>query len=354
VAPLPQDTPIEDQTKDPPPASGPFQITDVEPGRSFVMTPNPEFQTVLDAGADIPEAQVDQITVEENKNNSAQVTAIQQGDVDFMVDPPISDRLPEVQQQYEGTQFRFEESINTYYFWMNNQEPPFDDVRLRQAVNYALDPEALNRLFGGRLHPTQQILPPGMPGYEEFTLYPPNDMAKAQELFEQANPSDADITVWTNDEPDRKRIGAYLQDVLNEIGFNAELKIIAGDIYFTTIGNLKTPDLDVGFANWFQDFPHPDDFFQPLLRNIQDTNNQNFSQTEIPELNDQIDTLSQEPLEEVEDDYAALDRAFMEEAVWAPYGNELFTTFVSERIDFDETYHHILFNQDYTSFDIVE
>jgi peptide/nickel transport system substrate-binding protein len=54
----------------------------------------------------------------------------------------------------------------------------------------------------------------------------------------------------------------------------------------------------------------------------------------------------------VEDQYAALDKAYMEQAVWAPYGNELFTTFLSERMDFDKSYHHLLFNQDYTSFAI--
>ena len=36
--------------------------------------------------------------------------------------------------------------------------------------------------------------------------------------------------------------------------------------------------------------------------------------------------------------------------VWAPYGNEEYTTFLSERMDFDKSYHHLLFNQDYTSF----
>ena len=40
----------------------------------------------------------------------------------------------------------------------------------------------------------------------------------------------------------------------------------------------------------------------------------------------------------------------MEQAVWAPYGNERFATFVSERMDFDKVYHHILFNQDYSAF----
>ena len=88
-----------------------------------------------------------------------------------MIDPPDADRLQEVKTSY-ADRFRMEDSINTYYFFMNTQTPPFNDLKVRQAINYAVDPEALNRIFGGRLHPSQQILPPGMPGYQEYKLYP--------------------------------------------------------------------------------------------------------------------------------------------------------------------------------------
>ena len=164
------------------------------------------------------------------------MTDVEQNTIDFMVDPPDADRLAEVKAKF-GDRFRLEESINTYYFFMNNKTAPFNDIKVRQAINYAIDPEALNRVFGGRLHPTQQILPPGMPGYEEYKLYPGPDMAKAKALIAEANPTDKDITVWTDDEPDRKRIGEYYHDLLTQLGFNATLKVVAGDVYWATIGN---------------------------------------------------------------------------------------------------------------------
>ena len=155
-APVPPSTSLDsDTTNDPPPASGPFEITSVDAPHTLTMEPNPQFKTVQDAGADdVPAAQVDKITVTQNKSNSAQVTGVEQNEIDYMVDPPDADRLPEVKEQYSD-RFELVESINTYYFWMNNQEPPFDDLKVRQAVNYAIDPEALNRVFGGRLHATQ-------------------------------------------------------------------------------------------------------------------------------------------------------------------------------------------------------
>ena len=233
----------------------------------------------------MPDAHVDKITVTQNKNQSAQATG------DRAEPRTISWSIrrrptccPQIESQF-ADRFRFQDSINTYYFWMNNTKPPFNDVRVRQAVNYAIDPAALTRIFGGRLHPSQQILPPGMPGYQEYKLYPGPDLDKAKALLAQAHPSDMDITVWTDDEPDRKRIGAYYQDVLNQLGFHTTLKIIGGDVYFTTIGNLKTPDLDTGFSDWFQDYPHPNDFFQPLLagESIHPTNNNNYGQVNIPD-----------------------------------------------------------------------
>jgi peptide/nickel transport system substrate-binding protein len=360
AAPVPQNTVKDkDATNDPPPSSGPFQITSVDAPQSLVMERNPQFQTVKDAGAtEVADAHVDKITLTQNKSNSNQVTGIIQNDIDFMIDPPIADRLPEVENQYSD-RFRFEESINTYFFWMNNQSPPFNDVRVRQAVNYAIDPEALNRIFGGRMRPTQQFLPPGMPGYQESEpLYPGPDLERAQQLLAEANPADRDITVWTNDEPDRKRIGEYYNDLLSQLGFTTELRIISGDVYFTTIGNEKTPDLDTGFGNWFQDFPHPDDFFRPLLSTEGDlpTNSNNWGSVRIPENDAKMDELVQSQLtdEGIEDQYAELDRAYMEQAAVAPYGNERFTTFVSDRIDFDTAYHHLLFNQDYSALAVTE
>ena len=356
AAPVPPSTPLDkESTNNPPPSSGPFVITKVDAPNTLTMERNPEFKTIKDAGAnEVPDAGVDKIVVTQNKNNSAQVTGVAQNTIDYMVDPPDADRLPEVKSQY-ADRFRFEDSINTYYFWMNNQAAPFNDVKVRQAINYAIDPEALNRVFGGRLHPSQQILPPGMPGYDEFTLYPGPDMGKAKALLAEANPADKDITVWTDDEPDRKRIGQYYQDLLKELGFNAQLKVISGDTYFQTIGNLSTPDLDTGFGDWFQDFPHPDDFFRPLLNgtNILPTNNSNFSQVKIPANDAKQDDLVQKQLtDEVEKEYAGLDKSYMEQAVWAPYGNEKFTTFVSERIDFDKAYRHLLFSQDFAAFEL--
>jgi peptide/nickel transport system substrate-binding protein len=355
AAPVPASTPLDaDVTNNPPPSSGPFTITEVDAPRMVTLQRNPNFHTVKDAGAaEIPDAGVDKITVVENKNESAQVTDIQQNKTDFMIQPPPGDRLAEVASRY-GDRFRLEDSINTYYFFLNTQKSPFNDVRIRQAINYAVDPEALNRIFGGRMHPTEQILPPGMPGYEEYELYPGPDMDKAEQLITEVNPVDRDITVWSDDEPTHKAASEYYRDLLTRLGFNAKLNVIAGDVYWSTIGNESTPDVDTGLASWFQDFPHPDDFFRTLLNgeSILPANSNNFSRVDIPANNTKMDDLLQHQLEDsgISGEYAALDKAYMEQAVWAPFGNERAATFTSERMNFEKAYHHLLFAQDYSAF----
>jgi peptide/nickel transport system substrate-binding protein len=350
VAPLPQDTPIEDLSANPPPGTGPYMITKSQPGKGWEYERNPYWAKANgEAMPDLPEGVVDDAKMTVIRNPQSQVNDIEQGTYDWMQNPPPSSRWAEVKEKYEGTQFRVEPTINTYYFWMNNQEPPFDDVKVRQAVNYAVNAKALERIYAGSLAGTQQILPQGMPGYEKLELYP-YDVEKATEMIKEANPSDMDITVWTDTESPNNEAGEYLNEVLKELGFNTTLKIINADNYFTVIGNLSTPDLDAGWSDWYQDYPHPNDFFQPLLagESIQPTNNNNFAQFDDPAVNKQIEELGAEQLgPDQEKAYAELDKEIMEEAPWAPYGTRTLSTFVSDAIDlesviFKPTFGHYL------------
>jgi peptide/nickel transport system substrate-binding protein len=350
VAPLPQDTPIEDLSADPPLGTGPYMITKSQPGKGWEYERNPYWAKANGkAMPDLPEGVIDNAKMTVIRNPQSQVDDIEQGTYDWMQNPPPSSRYTEVKEKYEGTQFRVEPTISTYYFWMNSQQAPFDDVKVRQAVNYAIDSKALERIYAGQIKGTQQILPPGMPGYEQFELYP-YDLEKAKEMIKEANPSDTDITVWTDTESPNNEAGEYLNEVLKELGFNTTLKIINADNYFTVIGNLSTPDLDAGWSDWFQDYPHPNDFFQPLLagESIQSTNNNNFAQLDDPTVNKQIEKLGAEQLgPDQEKAYAELDKEVMEEAPWAPYGTRTLSTFVSDAVDlesviFNPTFGHYL------------
>jgi peptide/nickel transport system substrate-binding protein len=353
VAPVPSGTPAKNLTADPPPATGPYVITKSEPGRGWSYARNPQWTTTnAKLMPELPSGHVDDIDITVVRNASTQVNEVERGKADWMQTPPPADLYAKVKNKYEGTQFRVEPTINVYYFWMNTTQPPFDDLRVRQAVNYAVDTEALERIYAGSLTATHQILPPGMPGYEKYDLYP-HSMAKAKELIAKADPSDRNITVWVDNESPNNEAGAYYQGLLEELGFSAKLKEINADSYFAVIGNLTTPDLDTGWTAFYEDYPHPNDFFQQLLagESIVSPGNSNSAQIDDPGLNAKIDTLREQQLgPKQEAEYAALDKAYMEEAVWAPYGNQTASTFVSNAIDLDKVIFNPTFGQDLTSF----
>jgi len=352
VAPVPQTTPESDQSSSPPPGTGPYEIVKSQPGRGWVYERNPEWaKTNGKLMPELPGGHMDKIEIEVLRNQSTQINYVEQGKLNWIFDPPPTDRYQEVKEKYEGTQFKEEPTISTYYFWMNTKKAPFNDPKVRQAVNYAVDPAALERIYTGQIKGTQQILPPGMPGYEKLELYP-HDLNKAKELIKEANPSDMNITVWTDSESPNNDAGTYYQSVLKELGFNADLKIINADNYFTIIGNTSTPDLDTGWSDWFEDYPHPNDFFQPLLNgeSVQSTNNQNFSLSENGELDQKMDKLGEETLgSEQESAYAEMDKAYMEEAPWAPYGNRTLSLFVSDNINLEGIIWNPTFETDLTS-----
>jgi len=350
---VPGDTPFKNMSSDPPPGVGPYAITRSVPNREFVMEKTDNFDI-----PDIPKGNVDQITTKIIKSAERQTQDVIDGKLDYMQDPPPADLLPEVRSQYAD---RYEEhpTVSTYYFFMNSQVKPFNKQEVREAVNYAIDSTALARLFGGRLAPGCNFLPPGLPGHEETDPCPfgdpggEGDIQQARELIQQAGEEGTKVEVFTNNDENRPEIGEYYTDLLNEIGLDADLTTVDGGVYFQTVGNDREQP-QTGVTNWFQDFPHPGNFlFLVDGATNQPTNNQNFSRVDDPELNKLIDTVqagaASDP--EVQEAAAEADRLIIEKSYQAPYGAETLATFLSERMDFENcsSFHPVYLN-DYSSF----
>ena len=121
---------------------------------------------------DLPSGHVDKIDITVVRNKATSVNEIERGKSDWMQSILPADLYNKVKDKYEGTQFRVEHPINIYYFWMNTSKPPFDDLKVRQAVNYAIDTAALERIYSGSLVAAHQILPEEMPGHEAVRPLP--------------------------------------------------------------------------------------------------------------------------------------------------------------------------------------
>jgi peptide/nickel transport system substrate-binding protein len=345
AAPVPPTTPAKDQSTTPIPSTGPYQIQSYKPNRQFVLTRNPNFKPT----DDIPATNPDKMTVKIVEDDSAALQQVINGQADYDFHPIPVDRLANVQQQY-GDQLKIYTPANTYYFFMNTRLKPFDDVRVRQAVNYAIDRNALVRLYGGLATPTENILPPTYPQYKKHSFYPLN-IAKAKQLIQQAGAKGASVTVWGSNRETSKKPVEYLQDVLKKIGLDAKLKIIDAAIYWTTLGNQKTK-AEIGFADWFQDYPHPLDWFDVLLNGtrITETHNNNYSNFNDPAINSKIAELKQKTTlnAAINSQWAALDAQIMKKAGWAPYVNRQFTDFFGKNIDTSCYINHVLYYFDFS------
>ena len=332
-------SPGRNLTKNPPPGVGPYTIKVINPRRQFELTKNPNFDI-----PGIPKGNLDKMTglVQSVPRMTQDVIS---NKLDFMTEDPTGDLLVQARQKYKNRFRQDPNPPNTYYFFMNETTKPFDKLEVRQAVNYALDSRALQRLFGGRLTPTCSFLPPGVIGYKEPDPCPwgdpngPPQIEKAKELVKQSGYEGMDVTVWTNSKDPRPAIGEYYRDMLEKIGFKAKTKVLDQQVYFDNIGNPKNK-AQTGFTNWFQDFPHPADFFEPLLsgKALESTPTFNLTFKADPDVDRQIEELTPESdPEKVADKWAALDQEISgpKKAHVAVYGSEQATSFFSERMDFE-------------------
>ena len=162
---------------------------------------------------------------------------------------------------------------------LNTRIAPFDKLAARQAVNDAIDRNTVIALNGGPLtvQATCQILPPAMPGYRPYcpyTILPdqggawtaPN-LALAERLVRASGTRGDRVTVLYGSEgmafPSRAT-GRYVVSVLDQIGYRASLRTVSPETYFGVLGDSRD-GVQAGFFSWYQDYPAPSDFIDPLF-----------------------------------------------------------------------------------------
>ena len=347
AAPVPTGTPNRDISTSPllaGIATGPYRFSAYTPNRSFVMTRNRFFKPTRH----VPRGNPNRIVFDIINSDTQALQRVISRQADYNYHTVPSDRLADVQRRY-GNRLRIYTPPNTYYFWMNTRAAPFNKLNMRKAVNYAIDRRALVRIYGGLARPTQQVLPPGFPGYRRLTLYPYN-LARARQLVQQAGERGTAVLVWTRDRPDVRRANAYLADQLEKIGLRPTIRIVAAGQYYSVIGNQATPNRQIGWARWFPDFLHPANYFDVLLngQRITQEGNNNFSNANNARLNRLINSLLRRPGMggAIQAAWARADRIAMEQALWAPYVNTTFTDFFDRDIDMSCYYSHLIYHFD--------
>ncbi len=154
------------------------------------------------------------------------------------------------------------DGIDTYYLGLNCSRPPFNDVRMRQAMNYAIDRKKMLETFmEGRGSLASGPVPPELrrwgppPSYEY-------DPGKARRIIRQEGFSGVKVRFYITQQEDVADIAGIIQEYLAKVGIRAELKQLEWNTYREAI---DSGEPDCFWLSWWADYADPEDFLYPLF-----------------------------------------------------------------------------------------
>ena len=253
--------------------TGPYRIERLDPGHRVLLARNPEFRP---RGPDGPMAGfADRIDVTLGKER-ARLAATERGglDVTDLFEIATARTLKAVRTRV-GTRLQSASRAFTEFAWLNVEVPPFDDVAVRRAINFAVDRRLAVDLTGGPAagSPTCQLVPAGLAGYRptcSFTVAPSPagswtapDLGRARRLVAASGTRGAVVDVATYTE--RRSLGRYLTRLLNDLGYRARLHVYntLSDTYPSAFAARRPAQ--IGINGWLADFPEPAGFLRALV-----------------------------------------------------------------------------------------
>ena len=342
---LPASSPVKDAGNVPIPTTGPYMAASYDPNRALKLVRNPFFKEwSRDAQ---PQGYSDSIDETFGLTVEAGVTAVENGQADWVYDPPPADRLNEI-----GTKYADQAHVNPltafWYLAMNTNLAPFNNVKVRQAINFAVDRNAAVKLYGGEklAQPVCTFLPPGFPGHEDDCQYTKGggktwsapDLDKAKQLIKESGTAGQAVGIVVQDDEVNKSIGEYVQSLLTSLGYKATLKPISANIQFTYIQNTKNK-VQISLTSWYQDYPAASDFLNVLMSCASFTPGSDSSINIAGFCNKQIDgqikdalVTEQTGLDAANAKWAQIDRAVMAQAPVAPLFTPKLIDFTSKRV----------------------
>jgi oligopeptide transport system substrate-binding protein len=243
-----------------PVGTGPYTLQAWQSGQSLTFVRNPNYFY-----EGLP--YLDKITINVGVANDVALLQLEKGDIQLMGDPPPGADWARISAD-PAWKNRLEKQpqVSTNYIAINTTVKPFDNVQVRQALNYAIDKQHIIQLLNGRGTVANQVLPPAMPGYDQsYTGYDYNpDKAKTM-LAAAGFPNGFETSIeCISVDPQPKLCESFQQD-LAKIGIKLTINSLAAPNVIDDAGNGKPPLTWSGGLGWIQDYPDPDDFYGPIL-----------------------------------------------------------------------------------------
>jgi ABC-type transport system substrate-binding protein len=239
-------------------ATGPYEVAEFTPRHRVLLVRNPDY-------CGTP-AWLDTIEERLGVSPTNAVALIRRGQADggfFEVPAAEAVRL-RADSLWRG-QVDIADGLETDYLYFNVRIKPFNDVRVRQAVGWALDRRALIKVWSGRAVSAGEFLPPGMPGAVQLHRYEGPDIARARRLLTEAGyPNGIDVTLFGITTEPYPRILAVLQQQLAEAGIRAKLDV-GEAVGYTSMAGDTAYHVPFGWYAWTADYVDPSNFFDTLL-----------------------------------------------------------------------------------------
>ena len=198
----------------------------------------------------IPEAST---SVAEFENGTVDVLFVPEGETERWRDDP---RRSELLQSAAG--------LRLLYVGINTRRPFLSDVRIRQAINHAVDvPTILEEMMGGRGRRAAGVIPPSLEGADTTRQGYAFDVAKAKELLTAAgHPNGIDLELWHSQDATITRLAQTIQNYLAVAGIRA--KLVQRDSPSVREA-ARAGQVDLVLKDWWADYPDAENFLYPLL-----------------------------------------------------------------------------------------
>lgn len=325
------------KTDVPPPSVGPYRISDYQRNKLVTIVREPTWKKNVAAG--VPETpdenNVDQMTVRIGVPEDTQLAQLKNNSTDISFDggAPLGSQVPAIANdpQYQQRFFSTPDSALDYLA-LRTDKAPFDNLKLRQAVNHAIDRDALVKITGGRLSRSSwtQLLPQNLLAGQPTDLFP-MDVEKARQLVKESGmTTPIEITLANLSSAPSPQLSAALKEQLEAVGFSVNVKALSPDVYYGYTADKKN-GFDVAWGGWGQDYGDAITFFKPLLMCGQGSNYGQFCSKEFDAAVNRINLL--EPGTDRTSQFAQLSTDTAKaQTPWATLALRRKVSFISDRV----------------------
>jgi peptide/nickel transport system substrate-binding protein len=326
-------------------ASGPYRVRSFVPGQLIELVRNENWDPKTDP---LRSAWVDKVTVTVGRSEAGIQQAIEKGEADLNLDlipPPNADLLRLSGDRDLSKQLAVETTGCVHYLTLQMDAGPTRERKVRQAVNYAVDRQAVVLALGGRYagEPASTILSPTLAGYSQFDLYPSQDARgdpeKAKALLAEAGfAKGVTLTYVGQSSAPWKAMYQALEASLLRARIRLKPKFYKyPQVYNESLRlQAKKHDRHLGAGRWCPDYPGNGSRSLGVLldgRKVTPTANNNFGNYDNPKVNAMIDQASTSQDEKARNAlWGQIDRLAMEDAAWAPLVYDREAYFWSSRV----------------------